>query len=84
MVGGDDQIPANDIMMSSQGSMEHSSVHYNLFVHTCIWRLTGALSHRREEVSVTISLYIHVSGGYNVTGALSHRREEVSVTISRR
>ena len=39
VVGGDDQIPANDIMMSSQGSMEHSSVHNNLFVHTCIWRL---------------------------------------------
>ena len=39
VVGGDDQIPANDIMMSSQGSMEHSSAHYNLFVHTCTWRL---------------------------------------------
>ena len=39
VVGGDDQIPANDIMMSSQGSMEHSSVHNNLFVYTCIWRL---------------------------------------------
>ena len=39
VVGGDDQIPANDIMMSSQGSMEHSStmIHNNLFV--CIWRL---------------------------------------------
>ena len=37
VVGGDDQIPANDIMMSSQGSMEHSSVHYNLFA--CTWRL---------------------------------------------
>ena len=55
VVGGDDQIPANDIMMSSQGSMEHSSVHNNLFA--CIWgyNVTGALSHRREEVSVTIS-----------------------------
>ena len=39
VVGGDDQIPANDILMASQGSMEHSSVHNNISVHTCICRL---------------------------------------------
>ena len=47
----------------------------SLCLHKVAWNI---------QVSITISLYIHVSAGYNVTGALSHRREEVSVTISRR